>query len=51
MTDLLRQAITTCDLVAHALSRDPGRTVLIGVDGEVITVLYSGAYSITDNGY
>ena len=37
MTDLLRQAITTCDLVAHALSRDPGRTVLIGVDGEVIT--------------
>jgi fatty-acyl-CoA synthase len=37
MTDLLRQAITTCDLVAHALSRDLDRTVLIGVDDEVTT--------------
>lgn len=37
MTDRLRQPITTGDLVAHALSRDLDRTVLIGVDGEVIT--------------
>jgi fatty-acyl-CoA synthase len=33
----LHQAITTPDMVAHALSRDLDRTVLIGVDGEVIT--------------
>ncbi len=37
MTDLLHQPITTSDLVAQSLSRDLDRTVLIGVDGTVIT--------------
>ncbi|MEY2927822.1 MAG: hypothetical protein RL367_2299 [Pseudomonadota bacterium] len=34
---LLHQTVTTPDMVAFALSRDLDRTVLIGVDGEVIT--------------
>ncbi len=38
MSDLLYQTITTPHLVANALSHDVDRTVLIGVDGEVITV-------------
>ncbi len=37
MSNLLHQPVTTCDLIAQALSRDLDRTVLIGVDGEVIT--------------
>lgn len=37
MSDFLHQAITTGDLVAHALSRDLDRLVLIGVDGERVT--------------
>lgn len=37
MTEQLTQPITTGDLVAQALSRDLERTVLIGVDGEVVT--------------
>jgi hypothetical protein len=37
MTDLLHQQITTNDLVAHALSYDRDRLVLIGVDGERVT--------------
>jgi len=37
MSDLLHQPITTSDLIAHALSRDLERTVLVGVDGEIVT--------------
>jgi len=37
MDDLLHQSLTTSHLVAHALSRDLDRTVLIGVDEETVT--------------
>ena len=35
--DLLYKPITSSDLVAHALARDPDRLVLVGVDGQHVT--------------
>lgn len=37
MSDVIRQQAMVGDLIAHALSRDLDRTVMIGSDGQVVT--------------
>jgi fatty-acyl-CoA synthase len=37
MSDVIRQQAMVGDLIAHALSRDVDRTVMIGSDGQVVT--------------